>query len=448
MRLKRPQRNWSIVAVRAALCMLAAGALAACKVLETRSLHTESGEYCRTATGAYFLPKSQIKLVVTQTGAAPYDLTVSDPVSYPDRDQIFCLDYLASAFAEDKINVIRESGLLAEIKSVNTDKSKDVALYGLEIGMIAATGNPNIAGLRRADFGETNGTVTLADYDLDPFDRAGLADINTVLASTYGYCLVIDGHTLDLRGVQNYCSNPRGYTHSRGPGGLAEPLPPLPSEEMTRGILYRPNQTHQLMIFRRTDPKAKARWQLHLTRQIEMPNVSPIFSVGVERSLFVERSTQLIFDKGVLKDIRIEKPSELLEFIEIPLRVVQAVVKVPAAVVKVRIAAVDNNRRLIDAQRELILTNNAAAQLAQTRSSGTTGGTPNRSINTAMAERLGGQRSLDSLTESLCNDICQPGGDGADLPGCANRCPSSAQSCPTDRVARRRCISDNLGVRP
>ena len=67
------------------------------------------------------------------------------------------------------------------------------------------------------------------------------------------------------------------------------------------------------------------------------------FRTGVldrfERSAFVKRTTRLDFDAGVLKDITIEKPSELVEFMEIPLVLTQALVKIPAEVIKVRLAS-------------------------------------------------------------------------------------------------------------
>jgi hypothetical protein len=100
-----------------------------------------------------------------------------------------------------------------------------------------------------------------------------------------------------------------------------------------RGILYRPNQTYNLVVFRRRDPQSGTRWRLFQTKRIEMPNASPIFSVGVDRSAFVTRKTTLLaFDAGVLRDITIEKPSEVLSFVEIPLRVAQVVVAVPAEI--------------------------------------------------------------------------------------------------------------------
>jgi hypothetical protein len=89
---------------------------------------------------------------------------------------------------------------------------------------------------------------------------------------------------------------------------------------------------------------------------VEMPNIAPVFSIGVERSMFVKRTTRLDFDAGVLRDITIEKPSELVEFMEVPLVLVQALVKIPAEVVKVRLASTSNQKLLLDTQRELLAT--------------------------------------------------------------------------------------------
>jgi hypothetical protein len=47
-----------------------------------------------------------------------------------------------------------------------------------------------------------------AHYQIDPFDRVKLAEVNAALAATYGYCVIIDGHTLRRAPVQSYCNDP------------------------------------------------------------------------------------------------------------------------------------------------------------------------------------------------------------------------------------------------
>ena len=320
---------------------------ASCRVLDTVPIMSADSESCKTALGSYFLPKSVIRFTAQQQAGQPIQLVVSDPIADADRSQIYCLDYLASAFADDTVNVIRDHnnhlGVLEKITSTNVDKTKDVTLTALDIAVMGVTGNSNVTRkLLIVKPGDATAPTILADYQIDPFDRVKLAEVNAAMAATYGYCAVIDFHTLRRTNIQSYCNNPLNAPENRLASVVGDVSPVPQPDEANRGILYRPNQTYNLVIFRRRDPQSRTPWQIFQTKRIEMPNVSPIFSVGVDRSAFVTRKTTLSFDYGVLRDITIEKPSEVLSFVEIPLRVAQAVVQIPAEIIKVRVAAIDN----------------------------------------------------------------------------------------------------------
>jgi hypothetical protein len=352
-----------------------------CQMLQTIPIVDASGEICKSASGAYFLPKKQILFSIKRDDdTSPYDFSFDGTRSIADRQQSFCLDYLGSAFAEDTVHVSRNfDGLLTIISSVADDKSKQIVENLIEVGVIGATGNPNFSIARSVKIKKQQDTFILADYQIDPFDLEQLAEVNAAMASTYGYCVLIEGHTIHPADIQAYCNNPRGRTTNTGgrtvplkaPPARVE-LPPLPSDAAMKGILYRPNLTYEMIVLRRRDPKSRHRWELVQSTKIEMPNVAPVFSIGVERSLFVKRTTRLDFDAGVLKDITIEKPSELLEFMEIPLVLAQALVKVPAELLKVRVASTKNEQLLMDAQRELLATQRAYANtLSQMRATAT-----------------------------------------------------------------------------
>ena len=122
------------------------------------------------------------------------------------------------------------------------------------------------------------------------------------------------------------------------------------------GILYRPNLRYELTVKRRLEPDLPGAWLVVETRQVEMPNEAPVFSLQVERSLFVTRKADIVFDKGTLLDVTADRPSELAEFIDIPLQAVQAVFAIPAQIVQVRINRANNEERLIRAQAALIQT--------------------------------------------------------------------------------------------
>lgn len=414
------------------LARILAGALAlslssGCKVIDTVPVVSETGELCRTAFGSYFLPKSMIPVKVTQVDNAPFQIVVSQPVADADRRQMFCLDYLASPLADDTMTVIRDQnlGVLVKVGSDNDDKSKDIALTALEIGLIGATGNPNVT--RKASIvtdADTDKTI-LADFMVDPFDRTRLAEINAVLTGVYGYCVIIEGHTVGNENVQSYCNAPFKY----GRYVKVSPddaLPAMRPDEMSRGILYKPNQTHQMVIFRRRDPQSRTPWQIFQTKRVEMPNISPIFSVGVERSAFVFRKTTLLFDKGVLKDITIEKPSEALSFVEIPLRVVQAVTQIPAEIIKVRVAAINNEKEIAVAQAGLIQTQRATAEAVESlRSTGSVAPTDGTRAFLNRDSRLpfAGNSRAGAQALAQCQFDC---GHGPNAAVCRAKCPPDA----------------------
>jgi len=102
------------------------------------------------------------------------------------------------------------------------------------------------------------------------------------------------------------------------------------------------------------NPKARGGWRLAQTGKIEMENIAPILSVGVDRTYFAERKTILAFDEGALANVCILKQSELEQFASIPLQVVQGIVALPANVIQVRIWDVNNDAVLIAAQNRLI----------------------------------------------------------------------------------------------
>jgi len=131
-------------------------------------------------------------------------------------------------------------------------------------------------------------------------------------------------------------------------------------ERLRRGILYRPNISYKMVMYRKLDPDGPEPWRLYLTKWFDMPNLSPVLAVDVKRALFSTRKTRLEFNKGVLADVTVEKGSEALGFVAIPLVVAKAIVDVPAQIVKVRLTDTKNETALLNAQIALMQAVDAA----------------------------------------------------------------------------------------
>jgi hypothetical protein len=134
-----------------------------------------------------------------------------------------------------------------------------------------------------------------------------------------------------------------------------------------------------------------------------MPNLGPILSIGVERALFATRDTDLVFNQGVLTDVSIDKKSELVGFVRIPLAVAKAVVGVPAQILQIRIADTRNQTALINAQGELA---NTLAQIKRDNSAQGEGGGP-RSAASREGQFVGSCMNAGGDAES-CRSLARP----------------------------------------
>jgi hypothetical protein len=356
----------STIKVRAILALAAilAAATACTNVVETQRLSQTDGIACRSTAGGYFLPKVLVRLSVSLNdapGGRGFKLDNNTPAfeTVADRHhQPYCLDYLASPTAKDVVAVERgTNGLLLKVVSNAEDRSTQIALK-----LIDTAENFTKAALRARTLGVA-GTTETGDFTFDPFDPQEMTEINRALRR-FGFCAYIENHSFPDGYIspQAWCSDPAQERYVNQYNVLLATTPVAP-EALNIGILYRPNATHKLVIRRKSDPGGREPWALFMTKHVEMPNVSPIFSIGVERALFATRVTELTFANGVLTNIKIDKGSELENFSQIPLALAQAIVKLPTEIVQLRIDDTNNATTLANKQMELA---SALATLAQT----------------------------------------------------------------------------------
>jgi hypothetical protein len=346
--MKRPLLSRAV----SMLLLLFGGIVAASctKVVETRPIVVSpgvEGGACLSAMGGYHLPKGLITLTASSDGAR----TTLDPDTIgvalvPDRRFNLCLDYLNSASSDDMLLVRRTSGdLLLQVSSDVTDRTPQIAQK-----LIVAASNFVIAAMREGT-GKA-GRAERLDLAFDPFDRKEMAAAKTALRH-FGFCLYIEGHSFPrtTKSVEGWCDAKDLPPYDDPALDIAEQ--PLDPYAPSSNILYRANQSFRMVILRREEPGA-GKWGLYVAKNLEMPNLSPIFGVGVERALFAQRKTTLTFDSGVLTGVSIDKKSELLGFVSIPLVLAQAIVDVPTRIVQLRISDANKRAELIDAQGQLI----------------------------------------------------------------------------------------------
>ncbi|MER3354173.1 MAG: hypothetical protein RLQ73_09475 [Hoeflea sp. D1-CHI-28] len=335
-------------------------------MLATQNMPSAPDGTCNAVGGAYHIPRRLLTVKVAENTASSgiYSINVKKDqlVSEPET---YCLDFLTSAFSDDRIGIKRSGNLLLErIYTSADDKSRDIALAAIQAGgdLIAAGRARSL--LRDGDADDANqDAVPLAELPFDPFNKREVMEVNAAIRA-YGYCIYLDARTdpyVPTWSNQSMCKTGKNnYPRQTGMDEDAQRFR-LGRELMQSGVVYRPELSHRLIILRKRDPgNPREAWALAATEYVTMPNAAPLFALGINRAIFVKAETDVKFKHGLLRDITVHKPSELNAAVDIPLYAAQVALSIPAASIKIfeneannRIKLMETNAALIETLREM-----------------------------------------------------------------------------------------------
>ena len=380
--------------------------------MEQDSVNDDSGFVCRNSTGAYALPKHHLKFDVIYNEPsngvpARYDIQKIDVVARPDPSRIYCLDFLASAWAEDKVNIQRDIGseksglLLQEISTSNKDQTLEIASLIVDAAASVAAS----AGARGAVDVVEKKLIT-ARFEVDPFDHAQMLRLNAAL-DKLDHCLFLDpaNDPYVPKWQENLCSGYRPQTEKEFPyygmSIIDRKLPP--KSDGLKGVLYKPLLTHKLVTMKRNHDPVGPEWQLFGSQRVTMANGAPAMMLEVKRSAFVIRTMTMKFDNGTLQSVKVEKPSEANALADFVLRTAQVVVSIPVRALVIGKTDADNQTALIAAQAELLHTIRTYNAEVENQAKGGSSGT------TASPQRSGARAAYavgDVTAGSVAYDAC------------------------------------------
>lgn len=417
------------------LLMLAALALSGCSMASSTQLLEADGEPCRSTVGGYYLSKSylQVKVAHNKADKSGPIFEGINVVPKADRTQGYCLDFLASPTSHDTFVVAKNNEFLLEkITSRADDQSLAIANNIIQTVFKALEAQ---AGLR-GDLPPEAVRAFTGEYD--PFDEAQTALVNDGLKDT-GFCLILEnpakGPPID---VESYCNNP--FRYARREAALVASANYTGGGKFvnyTRGVLYRPRLPYSLYLFRnrRTDLGLPGDWRLWQSETVYLENISPILSVGVDRTYFANRSTTLSFASGVLQDIRIDKGSELASISEIPLSIASSIAKLPSNIVQAKIDVTNKRQGLIAAQDQLLKQEEALAKSRAALRSAR--GLPGAGGPQSLPERGAPNANAEKQASS------EPATDGGTPPGPENPnvagCEAKVDQCVAEGNTRDNC---------
>lgn len=251
----------------------------------------------------YGLPKALIGVTVSAEGSGkPLKVTIGAPTVLADPAARYMLTAAPSAWANDNFVLKTKGGLLEAVNATNEDQSGQALVKVVEIAGEAAK---VVSGLRDARAaGATPGPAFSVSFVLDPFDPATVEDAQSRLA---GF-----GISLELSSVAG------GAVPARDPEANA----------CAQSLCYRMLIGIYLSIY---DPTG-AYGKFDGVYLVQVPDQSQTYGFDIHRGACIKRVTKLSFEQGMLSAAELDKPSEVIGCLNIPLDVLKQIAAVPGEI--------------------------------------------------------------------------------------------------------------------
>jgi hypothetical protein len=273
------------------------------------SIITSSKNPAGSNFNCYFLPKALVKLKVfratrTVNGETRYSFRFEHEVIHTtDTQHRYYLQYHPSAWTDDTVSVeFTPEGFLSRVHTVTEDQTGAVLEKLAELGKkIAET----VAGL--PDFVDRDMVIEKLIYEVtfDPTHSAQVEMINVDLEKWKSPAKV------------------RFDWINEGGGGIGIETKSFGSSEKTEvsGIFCRPLAAGELSFY--TESKAERHYLM-------IPDTRKVHYVEILRPRWIKFAFSMEFDKGFPKSISVQRPSQALAIVNIPIRILSAIFSIPS----------------------------------------------------------------------------------------------------------------------
>ena len=277
---------------------------------------------------AYSLPKGLISLTIKRNNKG---LSLTEPTVeiVPDPDHKYWLEYRPSATSYDDIALAaNKKGLLTSINAAVDDQTPEIAEKVVSIISDIAAG-PGLESARE------KGPPPPFEYTVvfDPFDPLSVRKARELLGKHSSVKLKI-------------------ALNSPGLALAGKDLPPVLQapefldETATRSVYFRSVAPVYVTV---SVGKYFSKESVHV-----LPDSGSIMALSIRRAPCTKVTNNLTFDDGVLTNVDLDKPSEVLECLAIPANVVRAVLGFPQQALNRKTEMAKAEQGLLKAQNDLL----------------------------------------------------------------------------------------------
>jgi hypothetical protein len=369
--------NRKLACVIASIPLMALLAGCASETIRTRKL-SPTGTAGTVAGIPYYLPRLAVRITITGTkptpkpGEAPdpkdkYKFTVSMTPEYvADANSAYFLEYDEDVFSDDAFKIkVGANGLLQSADSKSQDRSGDVIRKFAELAAQAAKGfalhgtgvslpQPPRAGCTLPDF--TAEKIVLVDFESSRTAQPITIDVggNEI---KLGQISIQDDKPLPVEPNRASTKKPVDAQVELAGSQQMQALytPPAATIQSTDhdGVIFPVARPTTLAAKFGPSPIAiDCNAAIKEQALYAMAPTNDIFRLEVNRAAFVTKHMVLYVTDGILTGIDVDKPSEALGFINIPVEVLKTLVAIPGELLTIKLKQMQDEGALSKAEAE------------------------------------------------------------------------------------------------
>jgi hypothetical protein len=315
--------------------------------------------------GYYMLPRGLIRVQLKELGGR-FTINVVEPTFVGDPTRAYSLRYSESPFSSDTIDVDIDhtTGLLKSINAKAEDKLDDIIVAAARsAAVIFETAQP------------TENEIILVDRMIDPakteevnslqqeMNFAAMQFSSEKMSSNCGADHKLDKKEEESRRVQ-VCKIYQAFSTGQAINFSVE-KPKFEYFDNSQTVAAQANECRTGVCFRSLHPYGitfsfNGPVPTKFSTVVGLPNESPAIPLEMIRSSTVTRVSNVTLVNGMVQKFHIEKPSEALDIVSIPLNVAKAIFGTIAELVQLKIdltgkeeAQARKDIALIQAERDL-----------------------------------------------------------------------------------------------
>ncbi len=267
----------------------------------------------------YHLPKGLLDVTLSSRmyeGSNVFEIEAKER-HIPDPDHRYYLRYHANPYTNDKLEIeFHPSGFLKRVSAIIEDKSLEVIDQAIKVGEEVTKA---LVGTRSVVEKQV-----LFQAAVDPFDDESMNRLNNHLQR------LETGLSVEIAPITNKKDTPDKYEAPR---------------DNDNGIFCRPAEPYEWII----------KTQNIEQRSIVMlPHPTIIHFIHLPSTRFVTNEFLIEFDTlGYPMKINLGKPSQALQILEIPIKILNAIVSIPAKIFQFRIDYRSKRQEMLESEQKL-----------------------------------------------------------------------------------------------